>query len=61
MQIRESKSHVIENCGDGPCSAEPWPPHNLVECSEPCHVEPHREHGNVRSVTMITTDEEYVF
>jgi len=46
------ESHLVEDDGDGPCSAEPRPPHTLADCSEPHHLELHREHGYAPSEWM---------
>jgi len=40
----QTESHLVEDSGEGPCSTKPWPPHGLVECSEPRHLKLHYEH-----------------
>jgi len=40
---------------------EPWPPHSLAECSEPRHLEQHREHDiGLCSVKMLATDDDEI-
>jgi len=45
--IQRTKSHLVEDCGEGLCSAELWPPHGLAECSEPRYSQDPRRRGQV--------------
>jgi len=47
MSAWQTNSQLINEFGEGPCSAALWLPHGL--CSEPRHLEPHHEHGHAPS------------
>jgi len=56
MSIQQTKSQLVADYGEGPCSTALWPPRGLVDCSEPHHLEMHHNPPGC-SVMMLATEE----